>query len=333
MKIEQMLEKKRTLLDEIELTTLGLHHVPYVDGINREGWEARARANNIQTRYGSDQTKWPRHIQSDYALAKQTAEKAAARVEAAKEQKEEIESKLKSLQAQLATMTQQISIEDLLQLGSSYKELSQKVEQLNGVIEEKEQLIAESKQAGTNSLPSLTKKKEDLLAAIACGESTDVAQLNTLSSEITKEEDRHDDHVNTLIAASQTISGLRRKKGQFENELAVAKQNYTDGLVEFIEQELEKAGGEYVQHGKATANAFSKVVALGAILEKCGSPKAIFGPYTRRFKIPSFLLDTCMAQEAPGAPGFLFQRNGYETQGAIEAEMTRLSQLGIEIPG
>ncbi|MDD2467371.1 MAG: hypothetical protein PHI97_25585 [Desulfobulbus sp.] len=333
METKQMLEKKRALLGEIKQTTSALHRLPYVDGISREGWEARARAENIQARYGTDQSKWPRHIPGEYARACETAEKSAAAVKSAKAQKEQIESKLKSLQEQLATVTQQIPIKDLLQLESIYKDFSQKVEQLNGLIDEEEKCLAEKEQANGNSLPLLTKEKEDLLAAIACGESSDEDRLAALSLEIIKEEERQDDHVNALIASTQTIFGLKRKKEQLESELEVAKRNYTDGLNVFIDQELEKAGGEYVQCAKKAANAYLKVVALAAILEKCGAPKAIFGPYTRRFEIPSFILDSCMAQESPNSPGILFQRNGDETQGAIDAEMTRLLQLGIEVPG
>ncbi|MDD2468714.1 MAG: hypothetical protein PHI97_32470 [Desulfobulbus sp.] len=330
MQMQQMIENKRALLKEIQQTKSKLHHLPPLDGIRRERWDRQERIDNMRARYGADMEKWPGHIRADYHNFEATVERAVEEINTIKDKKAKIDLKLKDLQEQLDGLYQPIAIKDLLQLQTTFNELSQKIEHLEGVVDE-ERCNAEDGEGNNHTLAQLNKEKEDLLASVACGESSDEKRLAVISQEISKEEELHDNHVNALITSSQKIAGLRRKIEQVEQDLAVAKQNYLDGLAMFLNQELEKAGGEYVKAAGVLAGSYSKVIAVSTILEKSGAPKNVYGPYTRTFRIPSFLLDTCISHDLPNMPGMLFQYSGSDVQGKIDDEIERFGRLGIEI--
>lgn len=332
MQLEKMIEKRRALLEEIQQAKLKLHHLPYLDGIQRERWDAHTRMESIMSRYGTNKEAWPGHIPAEYNKAKATVESADSKVKAAKEKKAQIDARLEYLQTQFDALYQQISVEDLLPMQTTVTDLSQKIENLKVLVAEEEGCVAEDEPGNNHPLVQLNKEKEDLLAAIACGESSDEECLAVLSQEISKEEELQDNHVNALITSSQKIAGLNRKIKQVGQELALAQRNYLDGLTMFLDQELEKAGGNYVKDAGNLAAAYSKVIALAAILEKCGMTKNVFGTYTRKFKIPSFLLDTCMAHEISDKTGVLFQFDGGDVQKKIDAEIERIGRLGINIP-
>ena len=332
MQAQQMIEKKRALLEEIQRTKSKLHHLPYLNGIQRERWDAHARMENMTARYGTNKKGWPGHIRAEYIKAKTTVDSADSKVKAAKDEKAQIDARLEYLQVQFDALYQQITVEDLLPMQATVTDLSQKIESLKVLVAEEEGCAAEDGQGNNHPLVQLNKEKEDLLAAIACGESSDEERLAVLSQEISKEEELQDNHVNALITSSQKITGLNRKVKQVGQELALAQRNYLDGLTMFLDQELEKAGGNYVKDAGKLAAAYSKVIALAAILEKCGMTKNVFGTYTRSFKIPSFLLDTCMAHEITDMTGVLFKFDGSDVQGKIDGEIERIGRLGINIP-
>ena len=332
MSFEQILEKKRVLLAEIKRVRSGLDRLPYLDTMVQERWNRHERIENMKSRYGSDASKWPGHVQADYHNFKATIDSAASKIQAAKDKKAQINARLEDLQEQLDALHQQITVEDLLPMQANVTDLSQKIENLKVLVAEEEGRVAAGGQGNDGTLLKLTKEKEDLLADIACGESADHERLAAINLEISQEEERRDNQAKTLVTSSQKIAGLTRKIKQIGGELSVAEQNLADGLAVFLGQELEKAGEAYVKQAGNLASAYSKVIAIATILEKCGAPINVFGPYTRGFKIPSFLLDSCMAHDITDTPGLLFQFNGSAVQEQLDTEIERFGRIGISIP-
>ncbi len=332
MSFAQVLEKKRALLAEIKLTRISLDHLPCLDVMVRERWDRHERIESMKSRYGSDVSKWPGHVQADYHNFKATIDSADGKVQAGKDKKVQLDAQLNDLQEQLAALDQQITIDDLLPMQAAVTDGEQKINTLRVLIAEEEGCVTAGGQGGNDTLAKLTKEKGDLLADIACGESTDHERLESLDIEIAQEEERRDNQAKDLATSTQKIAGLRRKMELAISEFTVAKRNLLDGLAIFLEQELEKAGGAYVKQAGDLAAAYSKVIAIAAILEKCGAPKNVFGTYTRSFKIPSFLLDTCMAHDITDMPGLLFQFNGSAVQEQLDTEIERFGRIGISIP-
>jgi len=332
MSIAQVLEKKRMLLEEIKLTRRGLDKLPYLDVMIRERWDAHTRIEGMKARYGANMGTWPGHVQTEYHNAKSTIDSADSKVQDCKDKKAQIDARLNDLQEQLAALDQQITIDDLFPMQAAVTDGKQKVDTLQALIVEEEGCVATIGQGDNGTLAKLVNEKGDLLADIACGESTDHERLESLDIEIAQEEERRDKQAKDLATSTQKIAGLRRKMELAISEFTVAKRNLLDGLAIFLEQELEKAGGAYVKQAGDLAAAYSKVIAIAAILEKCGAPKNVFGTYTRSFKIPSFLLDTCMAHDITDMPGLLFQFNGSAVQEQLDTEIERFGRIGISIP-
>lgn len=329
--LEQNLEKNRGLHEEIKRAKAELHRLPVLDGIHRELLESRARIKSLEGRYGTDMSKWPGHSISSYNEFKEKAERAEETMNVTKTKRGQIVSRIESLQGQLATIDRLVSTKELLRLKAAFDGLVQKSGYLHGLVKEEEGRLDEEGQGDRRTLAQLTKEKEDLLADIACGEPANEKRLAAIELEMQQAGESHDSHVDTLITSSQKIAGLKRKIEQVEKELAAAKTNYLEGLSLYLDQELEGAGAEYAQAACTLAGLYAKVIALSAILEKCGTPRAIFGPYTRRFELPSFLLDSCMSQDLPDKPGTLFRFNAGDIQEKIGDEIERLGSLGIDI--
>jgi len=332
MSFEQILEKKRILLAEIKRTRKGLDHLPHLDVINRERWDASTRIDSMKAKYGPDIEKCPGHVQAELRKAIETVNSAKSKVQAAKGKKDQIDARLSDLQEQLAAIDQHITVEDLLPMQATVTDLSQKIETLKGLIAEEEGKVAEFGNESNGTLSKLTRAKEDILAEIACGEQANHGGLAEIDHEISKEEGIRDSQAKEISTSYHKIAGLTRKIEQAREELTVAKQNLIDGLAFFIDQELEKAAGEYVKVASVLADSYSKVVALATVLDKCGAPKNIFGTHTRMFTIPSFLLDTCIVHESNTNPGVLFQFDGSAVQKNIDAEIGSLVAIGINIP-
>lgn len=332
MKIDRILEKKRSLIHQIKLVETSLRHLPYLDGIKREAAEERTRIQSLVSRFGSDMASWSVVHKQDHQRAQGNIDRIANIVKQSDDKKKMIQLELEKLQEQLHAFDQQVAPKDLLILQATYVDISQRVANLEEVVSQEKQKIAEGEQNSNYTLEELTEEKENLLANIACGEISDQERLNTISQEITREEELHESHIDSLIAASQAITGLNRKIELLKKELSVAKQNYIDGMANFLYQELEKAGGEYAREAGKLSGLFMRVVAISSLLEKWGSPRNIFGPYTRQFKIPSFILDACMSHECADMPGIIYKFEGTYIQGAVDSELACLSGLGIEAP-
>lgn len=332
MSVEQNLEKKRALLEEIKQTRKGLDRLQVLDGLYRERWDAHTRIEGMKARYGADMSRWPGHVQTEYHKAKSTVDSADSKVQACKDNKAKIDARLNELQGELAGLDQQITIDDIKPMQTTVNDGAQKIGNLRALIADEEGRAATIGRGDNGAFGKLVKEKEDLLADIACGESTDHERLASLDIEITHEEERRGNQERALATSTQKISGLRRKLEQTIGEYTVAKQNLLDGLAVFLEQELENAGGAYVEQAINLAAAYSKVIAIAAILEKCGAPKNVFGTYTRGFNIPSFLLDTCMVNDITDMPGMLFQFSGSAVQEQLDSEIERFGRIGISIP-
>nr|WP_320010592.1 hypothetical protein [uncultured Desulfobulbus sp.] len=331
MIVSETLEKKRALLAEIEQTKKSLYHLHPLDQMQRERWEAQTRVENIKARYGTDKQKWQPHIRSTYHASMDTIDRVVAAVKDDQKERAEINAQLNDLQEQLAGLELQITVKELLPLQTAYDKLWESLANFKGLLAvREEELVIGQKENGT--LARLTKEKEDLLADIAGGDSTDQTRLEALTADIAKEEEARANQEAINAKTKQEIAGLTRKVGTLQQEVVVAKQNYLDGLSTFLDQELEKAAGEYVKEAGTLAGAYSKVIALATILGQCGAQRKVFGPYGSRFEIPSFSLDVCTAQETPGRQGLLYKFNSADVQEKIDAETQRLCKLGINIP-
>ncbi|ADW16454.1 hypothetical protein Despr_0269 [Desulfobulbus propionicus DSM 2032] len=331
MSFAQVIEKKRALLEEIKRTRRGLDKLPSLDVMYRERGDAQTRIESMKSRYGTDESMWPGHVKADYRNFKETVDSADSKMQACKDKKAQIDARLNDLQEQLDALEQKITVEDLLPMQEAVNDGAQKIQKIEDLIAEEEERLAVAKQGNNDTLAKMIREREDLIADIACGESINQEHLDSLTLEISKEKGLRCRLDKEIAAASEKIPGLKRKLVQAKNEVAIAERNLFDGLAIFLEQELEKAGGEYVKQAGNLAAAYSKVIALSSVIERCGARKEVFGPYTRSFSIPSFRLDTCMAHDITDMPGMLFKFNGSDIQEKIDAEIGRLMGLGINI--
>jgi hypothetical protein len=246
---------------------------------------------------------------------------------AAEDKENSILNKLNALRDQLDGHELTISTKDILALQDAHNILNLEVEKLSALIDQEKVRVSEWEFKKTDVLESLREEKENLLADLAGGDNSGKERLEAISLELETEEQTYE---SLVFRAHDTTSGLKRKLESASHSLSIAKRNYVAGLINFLDQELKSTGDKYVKVAADLASLFMQIYALSSLLEKCGSPRNIQGPYNYRFIIPSFSLDTCTPHEC--SFGALYQFGIENIPAAVEGELRRLANLNINMP-
>ena len=99
-------------------------------------------------------------------------------------------------------------------------------------------------------------------------------------------------------------------------------------LAQFVQNEIDQAGCEYVELAQQFSQSFLRVVALASICDDLGKTIRVFGPRTAQFNIPAFRIKPCM--EFINTQ--IFDFSTADITPALEAETDRLGQQGLMLP-
>jgi hypothetical protein len=269
---------------------------------------------------------------ADYLTIKGEVERLGRDLERRKQVDIEIRSRFAKLEEELNAFDLQVSLKELLVLQDKVKEVENIFTGLNEAITSAQAIVERDNLSNTQSLVALTEERENLLADIASGEVVDKGKLEKIEKQIAIEEAINEKHVNSIITAKHTISGLNRKIASVEAELSVAKINFNTAAVSFIKTEIEKAGGEYAVLANQISDTFMRIISLAELCGNLGTPVDVFGPHTWRIKIPAFAASVCKTQKNNSMDGIIFQYNpDANKQESLQNEIERFESLGLKL--
>lgn len=218
-----------------------------------------------------------------------------------------------------------------------------RVEGIEALIEEQEGIIVQAK-ATIPSLEDFSQKREDLLAEIATGEAQP-ERLQELDAEIAQrqaEANRAAEEAHRIIPdTEQKILGLRRRLAAAQAQFETLDLQKYELLMEFVTQEAEVAGGDYIRQAESLKETFSRLLALSALrqrlymdgqrrLKKRADAEYTFTFRAGEIKIPKFNLQV-FQPIADWYDGLLFDINKVKVAEAVEVEKVRLHEMGLDL--
>lgn len=338
MSVEAIIEKKRELEEQIQDAKCSVNRLPDMQAKAIELSEWRGRLENLVYLCGNDMNRVMTTRAADYRQIKDTIDRLSDEVQREKKKADDAKQHLADLENELAGLDAQVSLKELLAFQKKMMLAENSVIELEELMKEQKSKIDGVNKIGgardscSKTLASLSERKENLLADIACGKEVDKALLAALDQQITEAEAKHDEHINSAVTANQTISGLHRKLSSANGELTLAKRNYLDAAAVYLGEEIELAGSEYVKLTNQVATQFMRIVALAELRGKIGKPTNVFGTYTALCEIPSFATDSCKGHEIPDYPGLLFNYQRAVISESIQKEISRLREEGLKLP-
>lgn len=230
--------------------------------------------------------------------------------------------------------------DEILAFQHELKEAEKKVSTLRSAIEEQKTLIAQA-QASVPDVRDLTEKRENLLAEIATGGSSqeELRRLDEEKEIVFKQWVKADE---VIQHAEQTIAGLRRKLELADLEVASLDEIKKATLVRFLFDQAELAGAEYARLAVSVGEKFKELMALHLLICRVtGDIDRGFSYYfAPQLKIPAFKL---AAHDNPTEPDAalvrfqqdrnlkLFHRPTQHVDEAIQAQLQRIRGLGIRL--
>lgn len=231
-----------------------------------------------------------------------------------------------------------LALERLLEHYSRIDAQAAEVARLETLIEDQEKAAAEA-EAAVPKLDELRRRREDVLADIILGRSSE-GTLRELDDTLRSEEERvallRDRASEVVSIASQTAGGLSRKlavaRAMLE-ELRAATPPVLDAAL------LEEAEGACVAYANAALRvkeAFVRLIALDQLMDRYGDRRRrVRSSDWQEAMLPTFTLPPCDGLELPGWPGILFSARilsyGDTFRNSEHSELARLQAAGFRL--
>lgn len=187
-------------------------------------------------------------------------------------------------------------------------------------------------QAALPDLAPLLSQREDLLAAIAIGESKN-ADIKELDVKIAKLGAQQKEARPALEALKQTIDGLQRRLQESQAELLRLQREKSSLMRQFLNVRAEALGAEYVAAAEEISGLYKRLIALNRLLSDHGqnAPLLMRG---EGLHVPRFMLDSMVGRADPVHANALFTskwHTGAQSQEWVNQEKASLLEIGIEI--
>jgi hypothetical protein len=229
-------------------------------------------------------------------------------------------------------------VAELLDYQGRFAQAANKVDELQSLIDAQESIIAEAR-ASIPSLADFSQKREDLLAEIAEGKA-DAASLKLLDEAIAQRQkevgEATDAATQSIRNAEQTINGVRKKLGAAEQQFSKLDAHKYDHLMEFITQEAEEVGAEYIHLADQLADKFTRLVGLSAFRNRIGHSRKRSGDdfgflfRATEIKIPKFYLKV-FGLPRDWYDGLLFSISKLDASKLVQVEEESLRELGVDL--
>ncbi len=243
------------------------------------------------------------------------------------------ESEVNAIDESFAALNQGASADEIVVHQIVVTEITEKIQQLNGLILEQQRVI-ESAGVGLIDLSAIRQKKEDLLAEIAQGAATrdDLvpieAKIEDLEKRLLTQKEEKDKEA---TEARQIEAGVRRKLAGLETELEHLNQLTPKIIDQFLMKEAEKVSAEYQKQAKQAIASLTRLTALERLITEVGeqsSPIFLTGNQTQTF-IPDCIINPVSNAESPGILFKGLYPHSELVLGAIRTEREHFESMGI----
>jgi hypothetical protein len=330
--VETLLAERNRIESRINQVTATLGRFANVSLLGIASADANTTFNNFLNIYGKgNEAQIPEGKKGGFRLLKEDADKKRDLYTGKKQEEEALRKELADLQAELERCGRYASSSNVLQLQADVTDIDDYIKELMKTIGREEEKVRLGN-VGSHLLTDLCREREDLMAEVALGSSVDQSSIDQIAEQIAEEEARISEAMKAGEQASIIIAGLRRKVDEAERALARKRDALQVVYCDFLITEAEKAGTEFVELSKKLWEKFSRLMALGTMIE--GHPsaqgKSVILGQCRAFKIPGFKLESC--QTSLQDHGHLHSIHQLDITAAIAATKDDITALGISIP-
>jgi chromosome segregation ATPase len=224
--------------------------------------------------------------EKNFQKLKSAAEASKDAAADAVKRKETLSREINELSNELENFGYLLGVDEVLRYQEDVAQAEKKVTGFQTLIAVQEDIIQKARQAAPDSLDTLLRKREDILADISMGKATD-KDLKALDEEIAAQDEAVIEFNKTASQANQVIAGLQRKLSAAEDELNLLQSRRQDVFTEFLMGRAEILGEEYVELSMQLIDKYKQLVALDQII---GYPSRLTGPIRDGFAIPTFRL-------------------------------------------
>lgn len=290
--------------------------------------DARARIQSyLYNHAGGNESNLSETRKAEYLRLKEDAGQKQKVLLKKLEEEKALLAELDELKARLSSLSRAASADNVLQLQTDVAEIESRITELTTAISREEDKVRQGN-ANSSLLDKLNRQREDLLADVALGVKVDQTAQQQIENKIAEEEQRVREAYNLACQAANAIAGLQRKIEEAQQEHTAKKEALQQAYCDFLITEVEKAGAEFSKTAERLWGQFSRVLALGEMIEKHPSAdgKQIITGKCREFNIPAFMLDACSSQKKSD---FLFDFKNIDISAAINSVKGDIAALGI----
>lgn len=326
MSVHAVLEEKRMLEKQIDAVQQEIRALPDVNA-KEEGLQRDKR----ELVYRRDTPRWEQvsgpFSLYDLRVLEASIQTKEAELKILKSNKSELSNRLAQLEQQFGQLDLSFTAEEVAEVQAEWMKLEERLKALQGALSaiEKEEKLSEKT---LSELTSLKVKHEDLLADIALGIDGAAEEIKAIGGLLPELQEQYEAEKAKELEQEKAAAGLRRKIEGVKDLLPTAKGNYRVALAQFVQNEIDQAGCEYVELAQQFSQSFLRVVALASICDDLGKTIRVFGPRTAQFNIPAFRIKPCM--EFINTQ--IFDFSTADITPALEAEADRLGQQGLMLP-
>lgn len=326
--VEASIARRSEIKSRIQSIIIERGSLP-VQQLGAASQEAITNDKYFVDRYGhGNEENIPEGKRAEYRPLKESAKNKSAAYLLAKQKDEALLAELAELNSELETIGRKATAGDVLMYQAEAADIESDINKLRQIIAREENNVALGNTC-SEGLNGLHREREDLMADIAIGNSSDQQRLDDIEVLIAKEEAQIRETKNVAAAAKIIIAGLQRKVDDSAQSLAKVREKLQMVYGDFLICEAEKEGGEFAALSDKLWEKYSRLLALGTMIERHPTVKgpSIISAVSRNLRVPSFNLKSCL--NGCRADGFRYTSNPFNVNTAIEDAKRDIAALGI----
>lgn len=330
--VEVSIARRSEIKDRMQEITslLNMGRLASVRSLGTASADANSRFTSFINQHGNgSESNIPEGKESEYRAIKEDADRKHSEYVEVQQKVSELRDELAELKIQLESLGHEATVDNVLMYQSEAATIENDIAKMRQVIASEEKNVALGESCN-KALESLHRERENLMANIALGESTDQQRLDEIAGLIAKEEEQIRETKNIAESAAIIIAGLQRRIEEATQSLHKVKEKQQIVYGDFLLSEAEREGSEFVALSDKLWEKYSRLLALGTMVEQHPTVKgpSIISGVSRNLRIPSFNLKSC--QNGCRSDGFRYTSSPFNVNSAIDAAKRDIAALGID---
>jgi hypothetical protein len=324
--VEKLLVTRSSIEQKIEGINRTLTCFPVV---NRLGIAAKEAAYGVERYMSGRSNGLSENEKRELQTMKDDATNKQNLFLSKKQEEEALRSELASLQTQLSDISRQATATNVLQFQSMIAGMENDLKGLMQTMASEQEKVSQGT-AGSQHYADLCREREEIMADLATGVTTDQSLLAEVEAQITTEENRMREVRETGARSAIVVVGIQRRITTAEEAIGLKKAALRTVYCDFLITEAERVGEEFAAAAKALTDKFAQIVAIGTMIKENPEAKGrnvLTGPWLN-FKIPKFDLGSCNSSTG----NFFWEAGQLNLPQTIQAVKADMAALGIKDP-